>query len=363
MFRVEATSPSKPGMGSVRLRPSLPISATGGGARQSRIGSQAGLSLVELLVTTGVLAAVLTLTMGSMGTLLQFTAVETTQSNATTTARGAVEAVVRVMRDELVEFNTVAGTPLGVNFDLNNADGTPVVRDGVLFYFDHDHTAQIFEGSTKGQPESAGLDDADGDHNADVTGVGLVVQDIDGDGNQDFIDLNGDHQPDDVDNDGRPDLLWTLTLVRFSSIAAVSTPAAWLAGRPLAVNVYIRTLDPRGPLSGANIATFQFTAHNELAMAYDTADFGGNGDGTCDERELGSLATADRVIDAANEVASIDSVALTLSVVQVARQGLGRASLQRGEVLSDRITPRTLALIRRNGMVGLPDPTKASNIR
>ena len=260
-------------------------------------------------------------------------------------------------------FNTVPGTPLGVNFDLNDAGGKPVVRDGILYYFDSKHKAQIYQG-TNGQAFSAGLTDADGDGKADVIGIGLVPQDLNADGVQDFIDLNHDGLPDDLDGDGNPDPLWTLTMVHFNSIDDVSNVALWRAGQVLATNVYIQRIVPAGPLSGSNILAFQFSAHNPTAMLFDAvaAPFLGNGNNVVDENELGNMTSADGIINAVNEVASIDSITITLNIVEVAREGLGQTVVLSGDISSDLVTPRTLALIRRNGIIGLPDPTQAFNI-
>jgi len=325
--------------------------------------SEAGMTLIELLIALTILTILMGLTLQSFGTLIQITTRDSTQSWVTSSARGAMERVTRLLRNDLVEFNAVPNTPLGVNFDLNAQAGDPIVRDGILIYVDRNHTALIYEGSTSGQPQTAGFDDTDGDGKADVIGVGLVRQDLNHDGVQDFIDLNNDGHPDDLDGDGNADPLWTMTMVRFNSIADVSNTALWLNGQILAADIYIRRLVPTGPLSGTNIRTFQFSAHNPLAMAYDTADFGGNGDGDVAENELGNVTTADGIINAANEVAAIDSTIVTLNVVQVARQGRGRTAVLSGDITSGLFTPRTLLLIRRNGMIGLPDPTKSVNIQ
>src|SRR5206468_11418317 len=103
-----------------------------------------------------------------------------------------------------------------------------VVRDGLLYYVDLNHTAQIYN-SSNGQASNAGLDDANGDGFADVIGIGLVPQNLKlsgsgyrNDGNQDFIDLNNDGVADDLDKDGNADPLWSLTMVHFNKISDVT---------------------------------------------------------------------------------------------------------------------------------------------
>lgn len=320
------------------------------------------MSLTEILMATTVLMILMGLVFQSSVELTEVTARESTQSYATARARGAMEISVRSLRSDLVQFNTVPGTPLSVNFDLDDEGGKAVVRDGILYYFDSNHTAQIYQGSTNGQPFTAGLDDTNGDGKADVMGMGLVPQDENGDGVQDFIDLNNDGQADDLDHDGNRDPLWTLTMVHFNSVNDVSNVTLWRKGRILTTNIYIRRLDPAGPLSGNNIDTFQYSAHNPVAMWYDTAAFGGNGDDTVQENELGNMTSVDGIINAANEVASIDSITITLRVAQVAEIGTSRKLVLSGDISSDLITPRTLQLMRLNGIVGVPDPAQPVNI-
>ncbi|MCZ6857215.1 MAG: hypothetical protein O7F70_04390 [Gemmatimonadetes bacterium] len=323
-----------------------------------RVKGQAGMSLVELMIAIGVLMGLMGLVFQSFASLGQSTSQQFAQSYATATVRGAMELLALSLRNDFVHFNSVVGTPLGVNFDLN---GDPVVRDGLLYYFDRNHTAQIYKAGAGGEVLTTGLDDENGDGLADVIGVGLVRQDLNSDGVQDFIDLNNDGLPDDVDGDGNPDPLWTLTRVQFDSIGEVTDADLWRDGAILATNLYIRRLDPEGPLSGPNVDTFQFSAHSPLAMLYDTAAFGGNVDGTVDEPELGRMHTPNGIIDKTNEIAAIDSITITLHVAEVAIIGSSRRVV-RGDISSDLITPRTLGLMRSNGIVGVPDPTQAVNV-
>jgi type II secretory pathway pseudopilin PulG len=329
---------------------------------RSAADAQAGMSLIELVISMGVLTAIMGLAFQSLGSLNQATTRDSTQSYVMSRARGAVELVSRSLRDDFVMFNTVPGTPLGINFDLNDASGKPVVRDGILYYIDLKHKAQIYP-TGSGQAFTAGLTDADGDGKADVIGIGLVPQDLNADGVQDFIDLNHDGVADDLDGDGIPDPLWTLTMVHFNNINNVSNVNLWRQGQTVATNVIIRKIVPAGLLSGSNVRTFQFSAHNPTAMLYDTVAYGGNANDIVDENELGNMTTVDGTINDRNEVASVDSITITLNVVEVAREGLALNLVLSGDISSDLITPRTLSLIRRNGIVGLPDPTQAFNIQ
>lgn len=318
---------------------------------------EAGYSLIEALVTTAIMTIVMGIAFQGSTDLFTATQRDSTQSYVTTRARAAMDSVVRMLRRDFVEFNVVTGKPLGVNFDLNDG-GKPLVRDGMLFYTDANFTAQL-----GGEPFHPGFDDVDNDDKADVIGIGLVAQDIDGDGTQDFVDLEPkDDLPDDLDKDGVADPLWTLMMVRFKNINEVSTAALWRDGRALTTNVYVRRLNKAGALTGANIATFQFSSHNSLAMWADSVDLGGNADNDVSEAELGNMTTKDGIINDANEVGAIDSMTVTLNVVEVTNQGLGRIVVLSGDISSDLITPRNLLLMRRNGVVGLPDPGAAGNV-
>jgi type II secretory pathway pseudopilin PulG len=349
------------------------MSSGEGGSHGDRRDAEAGLSLVELLITMGVLGALMAVVFQSMGQLVQSTTRDSTQSYVTSRARAAVENVTRSLRDEFVMFNTVPGTPLGVNFSLNDTDGTPLVWDGILYYFDSERKAQIYSGPN-GQPFTAGLTDRlgpdtngdgkpDPDTKADVIGIGLVRQHLLGwDKPQDFIDLNHDANADVLDGDGNAQPLWTLSMVRFNNIGDVNNVALWKAGQVLATNVYIQRVVKTAALSGSNIIEFQFSAHNPTAMLFDTAGLNGNANDTVEENELGNMTSVDGLINAVNEVAAIDSITITLNVVELSREGLGRTIVLSGDISSDIVTPRTLALIRRNGIVGLPNPALSFNI-
>ncbi len=87
------------------------------------------MSLVELMIAIGVLMGLMGLVFQSFASLGQSTSQQFAQSYATATVRGAMELLALSLRNDFVHFNSVVGTPLGVNFDLN---GDPVVRDGLL---------------------------------------------------------------------------------------------------------------------------------------------------------------------------------------------------------------------------------------
>ena len=167
---------------------------------------------MEIVLAIGILTGLRGMVFQSFVSLSQNTAEEAARSYATSKVRGAMDRLVLTIRNDFVHFNVVAGTPLGINLDL---DGDALVRDGLLYYFDRNRSAQIFSTGANGEAQTTGLDDVDGDGFADVVGIGLVSQDLDGDGAQDFIDLNDDGLPDDLDGDGNPDPWWTLTFVAF----------------------------------------------------------------------------------------------------------------------------------------------------
>ena len=309
-----------------------------------------------MIVSIGVLSVLMSLAFRSSTEVMQATQRDSAQSYATSRARGAMDLVVRVLRNELVSFNVRAGTPLGINFSLDDG-GNPLVRDAILFYFDSNRTAQLFPNGT------AGFDDMDGDTLAGVMGIGMVIQDLNRDGIQDFIDIRPrDGVPDDLDRDGQPDRLWSLAMIRFNNIGQVNDPALWRNGRTLTSNVIVRRLVPANPITGPNSTIFRFSAHNPAAMLQDLAAFGGNANDIVDENELGNMVSADGIINATNEVASIDSITITLNVVDVTNEGLGREVVVSGDISSDLVTPRPIVLIRRNGIVGSLDPTLGTNV-
>ena len=322
--------------------------------RQRIRSREGGFSLVEVLVTTGLLLFVSAMFLTIYPELIRITERESSRSVMISTIRSGLEIVTRSLRNEMVQFNVLAGTPLGVNLDLD-VGGTPLVRDGLLFYVDRNGTALLYAADDTGQPVTAGLDDANADGNADVIGIGLTPQDDNRDGAQDFIDADGDGNPDDVDGDGVGDRLWHLTLVQFGRVNDVTDAALWRAGRVLSRNLYHRLLDPAGPLAGYNTDTFQFAAKSPSALLSDT-----NGDGVLDETEMGNIATADGIINAATEVSTLDEVEVTLHYADRVRFG-GGTSLVR-EDLSYGIRPRAIALYRRNRIIGLVDVTDPKHI-
>jgi hypothetical protein len=130
--------------------------------------------------------------------------------------RNGVDYLSRILRSDFVQFNNQDGTPLGVNFDLDDGKD-PVVRDGILFFVDENETALLYTKDEKAKPVTAGFDDSDGDGQADVVGIGMVIQDDDADGAQDFVDLDFDGKPDDLDYDGKGDLMPQTSTVSNSS--------------------------------------------------------------------------------------------------------------------------------------------------
>ena len=315
---------------------------------------EGGFSVVELLVAMGILALLSGLfftVLVQMGALAER---ESSKSTMVSTARGGVELVTRTLRNEMIQFNTVGGTPLGINFDLDDA-GQPLVRDAILFYIDRNRTALLYPFDTSGEPFSAGLDDVDGDGFADLLGIGLLRQDDNGDGVQDFIDADTDGAADDLDGDGNPDPLWRLVSASFSTVADVGDAVLWRTGFVLARNLYVRRLAPAGALVASNIDTFQFVAKSPTALASDA-----NGDGVLDETELGNLTSADGVINALLEVSTVDAVLVNLHIADLARFG-NRRSLVRQDV-STSIAPRSLVFYRRNGVVNYADATDPRHI-
>lgn len=316
-----------------------------------RRAGQEGFSLIELLSTFPILAILATTLIFATIMLDRGTRYAITKSQLTNVARNGIELISQRLRDEMVQFNTVAGTPLGVNFDLDES-GDPVVRDALLVYIDQDHTGLMYSEDGDGNPVFAGLDDFDDDGFADVLGIGLLAQDDDGDGQQDFIDVDGDGTADDVDQDGRADKLWKLVAARFDNMADVSTVSLWQGGRMLARNLYVKLYDPNGSLSAENIDTFSYLAKGTTALLSDSND-----DGILSEVELGNLVTATAIIDDAVEVGVIDSVAITIHIV-----GTGARGSILTHDLSTQITPRAIELFRINGIVGLADASDATQI-
>ncbi len=316
--------------------------------------SDGGFSLVEVLITLGILLLVGDIFFTVLVQTGRVTERESNRSAMISTARNGMEQATRILRSEMVQFNTVPGTPLGINFDLDQ--GGPLVRDGVLFYIDQNHSALLYVSGDTGQPFNAGMDDLNGDGFADLIGIGLVRQDENGDGVQDFIDVNNDGAPDDIDGDGVADPLWHLVSVRFDKVADVGNPGLWQAGRVLARNLYVRRLNPAGPPVGSNVDAIQFMAKNPTALLSDA-----NGDGVLDENELGNVESADSIINTAAEVARVDAVIVTLHIADRLSYG-GHRNLVRADLSTEIVSPRSLALYRRNGIVGLADPTDPKNI-
>lgn len=320
-----------------------------GPLRQTRAGEK-GFTLIETVITFTIIAAVTGIFISAIIMLDRGTRRGIGKAQIANNARGAMEGIARLLRNEMVQFNTVAGTPMGVNFDLDDG-GDPLVRDAMLVYIDQNHTGEMYTADETGKPVFAGLDDLDNDDKADVLGIGLLAQDDDGDGNQDFIDTDGDGNPDDLDGDGRQDKLWNLVSARFDNIGDVSTPSLWRAGKVLSRNLFVKLDNPSDALVAAKIDTFRYQAKSAIALLSD-----GNADGVLDEAELGNIFSANGVVDHANEIALIDSVNVTLHVVTVGARG----SILTLDV-NTQITPRAIELFRINGIIGLADATDGSS--
>jgi prepilin-type N-terminal cleavage/methylation domain-containing protein len=324
-------------------------------------GKQDGFTVIELLITVVVLLAVSAIFLTGWARLIRGITRENRQSDAISQARNGMEMVAQSLRDDLVQFNTTGSSSVyGVNFDLNDGSGNPAVRDGVLYYVDRNHTANFQ--TTSGIPQSLGLDDCTKDGQADLVGIGLVPQvtGVDGPGVQDFIDLNRDGKPDDLDGDGNPDPLWTLNMVYFNNLSEVTNVSYWKKGRVLARDVYPGRITPSSPLAAYNLDTFQFFSEfGSTIDNYDTTHAG-----IVSEVQLGNVTTADGIIDNPAEIALIDSVKLTLHIAEVAQAGLGPLSqtLVKSDITSDVITPRALMLYERNGVGNYQDPTATVNI-
>jgi hypothetical protein len=321
-----------------------------GPCRRSRTGEH-GFTLIETVITFSIIAVVTGIFVTAIILLDRGTQRGIGKSQMSNTARGAMEGLARRLRNEMVQFNTVAGTSLGVNFDLDDG-GDPLVRDAMLVYIDQNHTGEMYTADEEGKPVFAGLDDDDSDGKADVLGIGLLVQDDDGDGNQDFIDSDGDGNPEDLDGDGRLDRLWNLVSVRFDNIDDVTTASLWQAGTVLARNLFVVLDLPTDDLDAEKIDTFQYEAKSAVALLSDT-----NADGVLDETELGNIRTANALVDHPDEIALIDSVGISLHVVAT-----GARNTVMTLNLNSQITPRAIELFRINGIVGLTDATDAGQI-
>ncbi|MEE8349055.1 MAG: type II secretion system protein [Acidobacteriota bacterium] len=325
--------------------------APASGPDRSARNGQKGFTLIETVITFSIIAVVTGGFVTAIMLMDRGTRYGIGKSQIANTARGAMEGVARRLRNEMVQFNTVAGTDMGVSFDLDDG-GDPLIRDAMLIYVDQNHTGEMYTADEEGKPVFAGLDDDDADGKADVLGIGLRAQDDDGDGNQDFIDTDDDGNPDDLDGDGRQDKLWNLVSVRFDNIDDVTTASLWLGGTVLARNLFVKLVTPTDALVAEKIDTFQYEAKSAIALLSD-----GNADGVLTEVELGSVKTANGIIDQQEEVALIDSVNVTLHVVS---RGV-RGTLMVLEV-NTQITPRAIELFRVNGIVGLTDATDATQI-
>ena len=120
----------------------------------------------------------------------------------------------------------------------------------------------------------------------------------------------------------------------------------------LSRNLFVKLNVSTDPLDAEKIDTFQYEAKSAIALLDD-----GNADGVLDESELGSVASANGMVDHPTEIALIDSVDVTLHVVT-----RGAAGTILTLTVNSQITPRAIELFRVNGIVGLADATDASQI-
>jgi hypothetical protein len=282
-------------------------------------------------------------------------------------ARLAVWEMVKDLRDSAAVIHTndldhngvTDSSPLGVNFKLNNTDGSPLVRDALLVYTDSTQGTIYYDGDGVGKPGSGypdfvHFDDADGDGHADVLGVGLVAQDDNRDGQQDFIDANEDGTADDVVKgpsgvtDGRPDMLWKLVVVHFGNIGQVTQQNLWKNGKVVAKNIV-----PFITNAGTSTESYDTISYNGCCVdSYDygmdgvfaTSDTGEN-DGVVEEYEIACADPAGastQMIDTANEIMLIGGIKFNLRLASVVER-------RRVDVnyVKTMVAPRGIAIVHR----------------
>jgi hypothetical protein len=268
-------------------------------------------------------------------------------------ARSSLERVATLVRISLVSINSVTGTSMGTNLDLNDVESVPVLRDGFLFYFDANRTGSFVDLNGDDVVDNGGFDDGDGDGNADLYGLGLVAQDQNFDGIQDFIDTNNDGAADDVNGDGEADRLWRFVLVRFNNVTSVTNTALWRSGATLASNVVPAKQSSGSGSTGANFDTMQYSATGYVTGIYDS-----NADGILDETEIGNAESANGLIDTANEIRLINTITITVHVI---RYDTVQKQLLRSDQTA-RLAPRVFYLMRTNNAIYQADPTNAAHI-
>ena len=312
-----------------------------------------GFSLIDMLLTLILMGLVTGIFMASLFAALSGVERESNRAVNTSKGRSGMEMLTQILRNDVVQINVASGTSLGVNFDLNE-DDAPGLRDGVLFYIDEDGSGRLTESEEAGAIEFAGLDDTNGDGQADLIGIALLPQYLNG--VRSIVDIDKDGQADDIDGDGNADPLWQMVMRRFENIGQTSDLSRWKAGLILVRDLYPKKIDPEGELTGANIDTIQYRARNSDAMASDT-----DSNGLVEEHELGSIASKDGIINSAVEVASIDTIRFRLHVAQVT-EGLQAQKTVLTRDLSTEVAPRPLMLLRRNGIVGSLDAKSVLHI-
>ena len=312
-----------------------------------------GFSLLDMLMTLILMGLVTGIFMASLFSALSGVERESNRAVNTSKGRSGMEMVTQILRNDVVQINVAAGTSLGVNFDLNENE-EPGLRDGVLFYVDEDGSGRLTESEEAGAVEFAGLDDTNGDGQADLIGIALLPQYLNE--VRSIIDIDKDGQADDIDGDGNADPLWQLVMRRFENIGQTSDLSRWKAGLILVRDLYLKKIDPEGELTGPNIDTIQYRARNSDAIVSDA-----NSNGSVEEHELGSISSKDGIINSAVEVASIDTIRFKLHVAQVT-EGLQGKKMVMTRDLTTEVAPRPLLLLRRNGIVGSLDAKSVLNI-
>ncbi len=320
--------------------------------RQGIQGHSSGFSLIDMLMTLILMGVVTGIFMASLFSALSGVEREGNRALTTSKGRSGMEMVTQILRNDVVQINIASGTSFGVNFDLDE-NGSPGLRDGVLFYIDEDGSGRL-TAEEAGALEFAGLDDLDADGKADIVGIALLPQYLNE--VRSIVDTDKDGKADDIDSDGTADPLWQLVMRRFENIDQVTDLSKWKAGLILVRDLYLKKIDPDGDLTGPNIDTIQYRARNSDAIVADA-----NSDGVVDGNELGNISSKDGIINAAIEVASIDSIRFRLHVAQVT-EGLQDQKRVLTRNLTTEVAPRPLMLLRRNGIVGSLDATSALNI-
>lgn len=328
-----------------------------GGVGQAGNNRENGFTVLELVIAM----VFLILIGGALAALGRFTAVAINQgsakSQAINAARYGIDTLARETRNSLVAINTLPNTPLGVNFDLNDPlSGQPLVRDAIIFYFDGNGSARLIDLNGDGLIDNLGLDDGNGDGQPDLIGIGLVPQEVFGNGAQDFIDTDFNKQSNDLNGDGAiddADKLWRLVQLRFDSVAQITDTARWRSAQTIARNIFLRKRDGTKPLTSDNITTIQFASTGEGAISYDS-----DKNGWLSESEIGNSENGNAKIDTASEVKRIGAILINLDIAVDFDSGRRMAATS----ISCVIKPRAFEINATNLITRLPDLVTAANI-